>query len=111
MSEPISVRKCDRCNVESYVVDSRPQPDGTIYRRRECPFCKSRWTTYEIRREKPNIDIPIYDKEETHENCTVQVLTNTITGDVSIGWWQNETSDDQTRDYWELTEDVDKYFS
>lgn len=31
----------------------------------------------------------IYDKEEIHENCTVQVLTNSVTGDVSIGWWQD----------------------
>jgi hypothetical protein len=32
----------------------------------------------------------LFDKEETYTNCTVQVLTNTVTGDVSIGWWQNE---------------------
>lgn len=35
-------------------------------------------------------DIPVYDKEEIYENCTVQVLTNTETGEVSVGWWQNE---------------------
>ena len=36
------------------------------------------------------IDIPIYDKETRHENCTVQILENTKTGRVSIGWWENE---------------------
>lgn len=36
------------------------------------------------------IEINIYDKEEIFENCTVQVLTNTITGEVSVGWWRNE---------------------
>ena len=36
------------------------------------------------------IEASFYDKEEIHENCTVQVLTNTKTGDVSVGWWQNE---------------------
>lgn len=37
-----------------------------------------------------NLEINIYDKEEIFENCTVQVLTNTITGEVSVGWWQND---------------------
>ena len=31
-----------------------------------------------------------YDKEETHNNCTVQVLTNTRTGKTSVGWWRNK---------------------
>lgn len=37
-----------------------------------------------------NIDMIFYDKEETHENCTVQILTNSLTGKQSIGWWKNE---------------------
>ena len=32
----------------------------------------------------------VYDKEEIYPNCTVQILTNTITGKVSVGWWRNE---------------------
>lgn len=35
-------------------------------------------------------NIAYYDKVETHENCTVQILTNTQTGEVSVGWWENE---------------------
>lgn len=31
----------------------------------------------------------LFDKEETYTNCTVQILTNTITGEMSIGWWRN----------------------
>ena len=27
-----------------------------------------------------------FDKEETFHGCTVQVLTNTFTGEVSVGW-------------------------
>lgn len=27
-----------------------------------------------------------FDKEETFTGCTVQVLTNTKTGEVSVGW-------------------------
>lgn len=37
-----------------------------------------------------NVETIFFDKEEIHENCTVQVLTNTATGDVSVGWWENE---------------------
>ena len=32
----------------------------------------------------------IYDEEELHDDCTVQVLRNSITGQTSIGWWENE---------------------
>ena len=35
------------------------------------------------------VETNIYDKEETYPNCTVQVLTNTVTGEVSVGWWKN----------------------
>jgi hypothetical protein len=27
-----------------------------------------------------------FDQEETYKGCTVQVLTNTKTGEVSVGW-------------------------
>ena len=30
-----------------------------------------------------------YDKSEIHENCTVHILENTKTGEVSVGWWEN----------------------
>lgn len=33
-------------------------------------------------------EVVVYDKEETFTNCTVQVLTNTVTGKVSVGWWK-----------------------
>ena len=34
-------------------------------------------------------EINMYDKEETYEDCTVQVLENSVTGDVSVGWRRN----------------------
>lgn len=36
------------------------------------------------------VETNFYDKEEIYPDCTVQVLTNTATGDVSVGWWKNE---------------------
>ena len=41
--------KCPACGYfDSKVVDSRPTPDGSIRRRRECLTCKKRFTTYEV---------------------------------------------------------------
>ena len=37
-----------------------------------------------------DVDMDIYDQEEIYPNCTVQVLTNTVTGKVSVGWWRND---------------------
>lgn len=39
--------------------------------------------------------IAFYDQCEVYHNCTVQVLTNTKTGDVSVGWWRNGPDDDE----------------
>lgn len=33
--------------------------------------------------------IGVYNEEEIHENCTVQVWRNTVTGETSVGWWQD----------------------
>lgn len=38
-------------------------------------------------------DINIFDQCEEFENCTVQVLTNTVTGEVSVGWWQDSAEE------------------
>lgn len=40
---------------------------------------------------KTVVNIEIYDEEEIHENCTVQVWRNSHTGATSIGWWKNGT--------------------
>ena len=34
--------------------------------------------------------IGFFDQEEIHENCTVQILTNSETGQTSVGWWENK---------------------
>ena len=37
-----------------------------------------------------NIETSIFDIEEIYTNCTVQVLKNSVTGEISVGWWKNE---------------------
>lgn len=41
------MRMC-QCGEESAVIDSREVDGSIIRRRRECPKCKNRWTTYEV---------------------------------------------------------------
>ena len=38
------------------------------------------------------VEVNIYDEEEIHTNCTVQILRNSVTGQISIGWWENDES-------------------
>ena len=36
------------------------------------------------------VDTNIYDKATIYDDCTVQILENTVTGKVSVGWWRND---------------------
>lgn len=36
------------------------------------------------------VSMNLYDIVEVHENCTVQILKNSVTGEVSVGWWEND---------------------
>ena len=38
---------------------------------------------------KAEVDTSMFDIEEIYPNCTVQVLKNSITGEISVGWWEN----------------------
>ena len=31
----------------------------------------------------------VYDEREVHENCTVEIWKNSATGEISIGWYEN----------------------
>jgi len=47
-------------------------------------FGRRRSKSYEV------VQTNMFDIEEIHENCTVQVLRNSVTGEVSVGWWEND---------------------
>ena len=47
------------------------------------------------------VELNLYDEEELHEDCTVQILRNTVSGELSVGWWENQgggNHDDRTTD-------------
>ena len=36
------------------------------------------------------VEVNIFDQEEIHPNCTVVVWRNSITGEESVGWFNND---------------------
>ena len=39
--------------------------------------------------EEETVAINIYEEVELHTNFAVQVLRNVLTGELSVGWWEN----------------------
>lgn len=54
-----------------------------------CPYVLEALKRVETK-PKIKVDVNIYDKEEIHRNCTVQIWENTATGKISIGWYKNK---------------------
>ena len=42
--------------------------------------------------EEETIEVNLYEEVELHTNCMVQILRNVLTGELSIGWWENDAS-------------------
>lgn len=66
-------------------------PPGTDFCRHKfdevpCEDCWFEWLGAEC--DRPIT--AIYDVVEEHKNCTVQVLKNSVTGEMSVGWKKNE---------------------
>lgn len=36
----------------------------------------------------PDVSTILFDEEEIHHNCTVQILHNSVTGEYSFGWYE-----------------------
>lgn len=36
-----------------------------------------------------SVEVNLYEEVELHTNCTVQILRNALTGELSVGWWEN----------------------
>ena len=65
--------KCPYCGeADSKVIDSRPADDGArIRRRRECPRCKKRFTTYEV---VETVPLMVVKKDRSREAFARQKL-------------------------------------
>lgn len=49
-----------------------------------------------IHPEQVRVECNIYDQEHIYRDCTVQILENTRTGEISVGWWQNHREGEST---------------
>lgn len=58
----------------------------------DAPRNRQSWCPAKLYEEPVITSFGIFDQEEVHENCTVQILSNSVTGEVSIGWKDNTTS-------------------
>ena len=36
------------------------------------------------------VESNMFDIVEEHDNCHVQILRNSVTGEISVGWWKEE---------------------
>lgn len=45
-----------------------------------------------------NVDCNIYNKRTIYTNCIVEVLENTATGKISIGWFPTEDTEETTNE-------------
>ena len=41
-----------------------------------------------------NIETNMYNKSTLYTNCTVEVWENTVTGEISIGWYRTEDTEE-----------------
>ena len=42
---------------------------------------------------KNGTKLNMYDQREIIEGCTVEIMTNTLTGETSVGWWRGGVED------------------
>ena len=40
------------------------------------------------------VEMNIFDVEEVHHNCTVQIWKNSVTGECSVGWYKEGENDE-----------------
>ena len=47
-------------------------------------------------REVVDLQFNLFDEREVHTNCTVEIWRNSVTGETSIGWWDNNKPPTET---------------
>ena len=73
---------CPKCFKKTRVADSRPHNEqGRVYRRRFCPFCDHRFTTYEkIMTERDARDVPRVGRRKVERDMEDQLARFDVDG-------------------------------
>ena len=89
------IENCPCCGGEGQLKDTRGKiRQGWV----GCPACQL-YIAWKIspegavrkwnRRVQVSVEACVYDREEIFPDCTVQVWSNSVTGQTSVGWWPN----------------------
>ena len=82
--------KCDTTySVTKTIINLHNLPVDENVEAKFCPVCG--WSN------EPKIELKemnLYDKVERYSNCIVEVLTNSITGDSSVGWYKTDETEE-----------------
>ena len=78
------IRHCEERDCENCIFEQVDDYDGW----RSCQFVRE--PVYWMVPAETNV----YDEVEEHKNCTVQILKNSLTGEESVGWWENEEKEE-----------------
>jgi DNA-directed RNA polymerase subunit RPC12/RpoP len=77
-----SIYVCSECGETWTLIDGTPQDNNMHY----CPNCGARMDVDG----ETTVETPLFDIIEEHDHCHVQVLRNSITGEISVGWWEEK---------------------
>ena len=94
--------KCKSCHVETKVVDSRKKSDG-VWRRRECPACKTRFNTLEVMDSgRPEVRKPKVAKPKVRKQKVVPwIAVDRFVGNLgAIGQMKPDVIDKFDSDSW-----------
>ncbi|MBO5969081.1 MAG: hypothetical protein J6S14_11360 [Clostridia bacterium] len=81
----IRCRDCGLSLTKEFTADEKGKP----IQQKIDDLCKI-WDALAGNKEpKTVVEMNMFDREDLYTDCTVQVLTNTVTGEVSVGWWEN----------------------
>lgn len=87
MCMPISCERC-RCICSAYPSGYRcglanKKIEDYSKRLKSCPL-------EEVDESSPKLHTSLYDTVERHTDCTVEILKNSVTGEISVGWYRND---------------------
>jgi len=72
---------CEDCPIRK-IIDRLCEYEDSDLTPKEILLLKERVRT-------PKVATSVFDKQTILKDCTVQILENSVTGEVSIGWWKN----------------------
>ena len=84
---------CPKCRttytITKTVINFQNLPVDEDVEAKYCPICG--WSN------EPKIELKemnLYDGVERYSNCIVEVLTNSITGETSVGWYKTDETEE-----------------